>query len=96
MPWTLREGPEYAGSLEAARQAVVDRQRFTDNLNAARFALQRDPWGNSYPFLDEREQLRVFMTKDPSGGYELVVFFEILREQLCELKWVEVRRLASD
>lgn len=96
VPWKLTEGPEYAESLEAARERSGDSKRFDDHLNVMRYALKRDPEGSSYPFLEQDDRLRVLMTHDPNAGYELVIFFEIIREYHCELKWVEIRPLGAE
>lgn len=94
VPWQSREGPEYAASLEKARQQADDLDRLEQNLTACRFALKRDPQGLSHAFLEERDDLRVFSTTDIAAGYEMVVFFEILAAYSIELKWIELRHLA--
>lgn len=89
--WELRDGPEWSQSVGEAEQAVEaagsELDRFAANLDASRAALENDPHAFSQPFLGNRDDVRVFTTKDEAAGYRLVVFFRI-QKRVCERGWV--------
>lgn len=93
VPWTLAEGPDFNRTLQEARARSGNLERFDANLVAARFALKRDPRGYSTAFLEERDDLRVFMTEDPASDYRLVIFFKVMGEYALQLEWAELQDL---
>lgn len=92
--WRLVPGPEWEQSV---RDADPDDGYFEDNLRTTRDVLAYDPFYLSRPFLGERDDARVFTTKDVAAGYRLVVFFKVRSgEQTVELGWVVLEQLEAD
>lgn len=89
--WRLTEGPEWG---ESVRETDPGDAWFERNLEAARQALELDPYTYSRPFLGDRDEQRVFTTRDVAAGYRVVLFFRVWPpKRTCELGWVEVEAL---
>jgi hypothetical protein len=87
-PWRLRYGTEWSASETAADPHDG---YFAQNLAVARDALQTNPFAYSTPFLDERDDLRLWQTSDKAAGYNVIIACAIDRPSMTvELKWVEL------
>ena len=67
--YLLEEGPEWQDSVEAADPHD---ERFGDNLEALKLALQYGPWKYSHGLTKQDDPVRVATTKDRAAGYRLV------------------------
>ena len=87
--YRLVEGPDWQESLKAADP---DDDRFADNLEALRLALQYAPWKYSHALVEEHDAVRIATTRDEAAGYRLVVGFRIDPPNVT-LGWVELEPL---
>lgn len=91
-PRRLIEGPEYPGSLEAARSRGLP--RFDGHVQALLYVARINP-SDSTAFLDER--LRVRESADLAHGYRVALFFEVEAHQfVTHLKWIDIGRLEPE
>lgn len=89
--WEVREGPEWANSLESADP---DDGYFTENLDTARVALARDPYAYSHGLTGKDDDLRVLSLDERRGGYRVTIFIAADRAAAeVELKWVALAEL---
>jgi hypothetical protein len=96
LPWEITDGPEFQGSLNAARAQASNFKRFDANLLALRIAIRLNP-ASAHPFIEERDSARVIQTIDPREGYELTLFFVIHEhDHIVERKWIDLRKIDPD
>lgn len=87
--YRLVEGPGWQDSLSAADPGD---DRFADNVQALKFALEYAPWKYSQALAEEHDPVRIATTKDRAAGYRLVVGIRIDASTVT-LGWVDVETL---
>ncbi len=88
-PWTIKEGPEYAKSVD---ECGVPDERLQVHLAAIRCGLRWDPWLHSHPF--DGDARRVIRTNDYVGeGFTLSAYYVLYNNFTLEIKWIEASPL---
>lgn len=92
--WKVVKGPEWPRSYGEADPADG---YFEDNVDAIREGLAHDPFAYARPLHERQDDVRVATSKEPIGGYRVVVLARVdRRARTVELGWVMVESLEEE
>lgn len=70
---------------------------FERNLETVFDALSLGPYENSKPFVTDRDDVRLFLTRDDAAGYRVIVLFRVDgHRRRVELGWVALETLEDE